>query len=854
MRSHKAISSNSRSTRALRRQHDGDAPSPSSCSGISNGYCFRRVGQETEGHARRPALQIRGRGWEWGGQAHGRGEVVWSAQENEAGVTVLGNSGRWTSRVAADSRWVRGNCRWRGPSSTNTDGQHRGFLSSGHEFARKSGMPPFRRPLGAMLLVVAPSLHAARASRTFEAWTLPLSGLRSTGRSCSWSMQFCLAGWSWSACISPRQSATSSGTLRFWTRQSGWLHAARVRVAAPSNDTSTWLDSAVYSLQAKKVIHFFVVSEELHSSVRTVPVDENPTVIRTHQLVVSTQEWSAGFWSGRPPSFAEVLDMVSECGQREPWCAQRWTRLPCNGSARWKRKSSAGTTLSTRTGTKAGWQCLHATATASDQAWTWTGRGRRRCTLELTGAARRTLAQRACEGTHGQGSQSHLQHTSQDLQPKLAFFARPARYVELVEELAEKFGAMDGREAPGCAANLHAGGWSGWACSVSYSGAGLERLGFANSDGWWCAAGASLDQVGGALGGRVCRRKMCWQSGGKNRLIWWRRNGTIFGRVVERVRSFLVVSTMLPSYHLYLLTTCATSVVRSVRTLLLLPTTCTRLSTWSTSAVAIAMILTLAANVGYCPAVFATIIMVLLPKTTGGWRAIGLSTSVLRVYLRWTRRAVTSSWERGLSRRTGSGRLRTPVHTRPGGSAWQAPYRWTCGCEARFPALAFPNRCVRRTEPPVENVATTVARSGGSAVVPGCVHATTLMKLVLVDSVDHTRKKLPSLFAAVVDDTQSQAVGKSHQVSQQLQRAIRLFTEHAEEVEGLVVSSKELETITNDERTRTDAGALRSHEELGGHFKFFFLKLWNFGFSKTTSFFLLFLFRKTKNYQLITEN
>ena len=37
-------------------------------------------------------------------------------------------------------------------------------------------------------------------------------------------------------------------------------------------------------------------------------------------------------------------------------------------------------------------------------------------------------------------------------------------------------------------------------------------------------------------------------------------------------------------------------------------------------------------------------------KATGGWRPIGLFTSVLRVYLRWTRRAVTSSWERGFSR------------------------------------------------------------------------------------------------------------------------------------------------------------------------------------------------------------
>ena len=49
----------------------------------------------------------------------------------------------------------------------------------------------------------------------------------------------------------------------------------------------------------------------------------------------------------------------------------------------------------------------------------------------------------------------------------------------------------------------------------------------------------------------------------------------------------------------------------------------------------------------------------------------------------------------------------------------------------------------------VDNVATKVVESG----------------LALVDSVDHTFKKLPSLVAAVVvDDTLFQAVGKGHQV------------------------------------------------------------------------------------------
>ena len=55
----------------------------------------------------------------------------------------------------------------------------------------------------------------------------------------------------------------------------------------------------------------------------------------------------------------------------------------------------------------------------------------------------------------------------------------------------------------------------------------------------------------------------------------------------------------------------------------------------------------------------------------------------------------------------------------------------------------------------VDDVATKVERSGGSEVVAGCAQATTLVKLVLVDSVDHTLKKLLALFAAVgVDDMQ----------------------------------------------------------------------------------------------------
>ena len=74
--------------------------------------------------------------------------------------------------------------------------------------------------------------------------------------------------------------------------QPGCLHAARARIAAPSNDTPTCLDSTGKG----KVIDFFVISEELHPFVRTVVVDERPSAIRTHWPVVPTP---AGVKRGR---------------------------------------------------------------------------------------------------------------------------------------------------------------------------------------------------------------------------------------------------------------------------------------------------------------------------------------------------------------------------------------------------------------------------------------------------------------------------------------------------------------------------------------------------------------------------
>ena len=110
--------------------------------------------------------------------------------------------------------------------------------------------------------------------------------------------------------------------------QSGWLHAVRARIAAPSNDTPTGLDSTGKG----KVIDFFVISEELHPFVKTVAVDEKPTVIRTHRPVVLTLEGvkrerlvhtlrrpaslptTAPVGPSRRP---RVTLMLSECGQQE---------------------------------------------------------------------------------------------------------------------------------------------------------------------------------------------------------------------------------------------------------------------------------------------------------------------------------------------------------------------------------------------------------------------------------------------------------------------------------------------------------------------------------------------------------
>ena len=88
-------------------------------------------------------------------------------------------------------------------------------------------------------------------------------------------------------------------------------------------------------------------------------------------------------------------------------------------------------------------------------------------------------------------------------------------------------------------------------------------------------------------------------------------------------------------------------------------------------------------------------------------------------------------------------------------SCWNYNYKYTSYCNSKCFSFFF---CV------LEHihhttvgrwVSSTTSRSDpcdsllGSAVVAGCAHATILMKLALIDSVDQTPKKLPSRFAAV---------------------------------------------------------------------------------------------------------
>ena len=90
-------------------------------------------------------------------------------------------------------------------------------LSSGHQFARKTGMLPCRRPcLEWWHRHCTPRGHRCHGRSTlghFRGVASAAPREAAVGQ-CSSARR----GWSWSACPSPRQSATPSRTLRFWKR------------------------------------------------------------------------------------------------------------------------------------------------------------------------------------------------------------------------------------------------------------------------------------------------------------------------------------------------------------------------------------------------------------------------------------------------------------------------------------------------------------------------------------------------------------------------------------------------------------------------------------------------------------
>ena len=97
--------------------------------------------------------------------------------------------------------------------------------------------------------------------------------------------------------------------------QSGWLHALRARIGAPSNNTHTCLDSK----GKRRGMDFFVVSEALHPFVKHVPVDDNSMVIHTHRPVALTlEEVTSGRLVRRHCRHARPLRTVPVGPSRKP--------------------------------------------------------------------------------------------------------------------------------------------------------------------------------------------------------------------------------------------------------------------------------------------------------------------------------------------------------------------------------------------------------------------------------------------------------------------------------------------------------------------------------------------------------
>ena len=196
--------------------------------------------------------------------------------------------------------------------------------------------------------------------------------------------------------------------------------------------------------------------------------------------------------------------------------------------------------------------------------------------------------------------------------------------MELVEELAEEPVAMDGRKATGGAANLHAGGWSDcvstrarawkdWASTTAMAdGARLAHRWIKQVAPW---EDASVDANGLAVQPQeqadLIEKR--WHD------LW--RVGRACQIDFGGVNNAPVVPSPSPDD---LCDVCGSFSAHTATGSDKLHPALQLKHVCDDALRAIAMILTLAATIGYCPAAFATIVMVLLPKATGGWRPIGV--------------------------------------------------------------------------------------------------------------------------------------------------------------------------------------------------------------------------------------
>ena len=250
----------------------------------------------------------------------------------------------------------------------------------------------------------------------------------------------------------------------------------------------------------------------------------------------------------------------------------------------------------------------------------------------------------------------------------------------------------------------------------------------------------------------------------------------------------------------------------------------------------ISCIMTTSINAGTLPASLSSISMALLPKPSGGWRTIGIFTTLVRIFMRWTRRQVTDRWERSFVRpgwfgqrgqtcqqatwtlsiageyaqATGQAAASALIDLEKAYEHISHAYLWQMAKKHGF-NLRLLRFIIGLYQGPrfvmVKGIVTDAVHALTSSVVAGCAHATALMKLTLVDTLDHVAELWPAAIATVVvDDTQFHMVGRAGLVRHTIFGATAEFKRHVELVAGMVVSVGKLEIVTNSPEI---AGAIR---------------------------------------------